>query len=157
MSFSKPFEQTFPVAEARERLFQVSATDLAERALKLVIIHGCLPMKQPEFCDVWAAATIEGVLYGDFCVDAPNIPDEARFMALRRLLDDDVAEMPERYALQNALHEEPKTLLLTMWGQDANGEAFLALYYHPRFEEAEAKRWLIILLGRGPLRSGLES
>ncbi|MFA5853555.1 MAG: hypothetical protein WC866_00555 [Patescibacteria group bacterium] len=157
MPFSKPFEQTFPATEARERLFQVSATDLAERTLRLTQVYGRWPAHAPKFCDVWAAATIDGVLYGDFCVDIANITDEARFMALRRLLGDDVAEMPERQALQNALREEPKTLLLAMWGQDTNDEAFLALYYHPCFQEEEAKRWLTTLLGRGCIRSGLES
>ena len=157
MPFLKPFEQTFPAAEARGRLLQGSATDLAERTLRLMQVYGHWPAEKPEFCDVWAAAKIDGVLYGGFCVDVENIPDEARFMALRRLLGEDVAEMPERHALQSALREGPKTLLLAMWGQDANHEAFLVLYFHPRFEEEDAKRWLTTLLGRGRIRSGSES
>jgi hypothetical protein len=157
MSFSKPFEQNFPASEARERLFQVSTADLAEGALKLSNVFGRLPAEKPAFCDIWAAATIDGVLYGDFCVDVPSIPDEARFMALRRLLGSSVVEMPERHALQKALCEKPNTLLLAMWGQDVTGGAFLVLYHHPRFDAEEAKRWLITLLGRGPIRSGLES
>ena len=157
MSFSKPFEQSFPASEARERLFQTSAMDLVDGSLKISNVFGRLPAEKPEFCDVWAAATIDGVLYGDFCVDVPSIPDEARFMALRRLLGTSVVEMPERRALQKALREKPVTLLLAMWGQDATGSAFLVLYHHPRFGAEEAKRWLITLLGRGPIRSGLES
>lgn len=157
MSFSKPFEQSFPVAEARKRLFQISATDLMEGVLGMSSVFGRLPSEKPGFCDVWAAAAIDGVLYGDFCVDVPNIPEEARFMALQRLLGPVATERPEHQALQKALREGPETLLLAMWGQDADGCAFLVLYHHPSFEESEAKCWLATLLGRGFIRTGSES
>ncbi|WKZ29055.1 MAG: hypothetical protein QY323_06040 [Patescibacteria group bacterium] len=157
MSISKPPEHVFPSSEARERLFQVSATDLADGKLLLAQAYGRWPVVKPTFCDVWAAAKIDGTLYGDFCVDAGNIPDEARFMALRKLLGDSAAEVPERDSLLRAMLEEPDTLLLAMWGENANGEAFLALFHHPSFTETEAKSWLVTMLGRGIVRTGSES
>lgn len=157
MSISKPPEYAFPSSEARERLFQVSATDLAEGKLLLMQAFGHWPVVKPTFCDVWAVAKIDGALYGDFCVDAGNIPDTARFMALRKLLGDSVVEVPERGSLLRVMLEEPDTLLLAMWGENTDGEAFLALFHHPGFTETEARNWLITMLGRGTVRTGSES
>ncbi len=159
MSISKPSDHSSPPSGGRERLYQVSGTDLANLALRHLQLRGAHLPKEPVFFDSWAAAHFDGVLYGDFTTDV-DLPEEARLLSLRVLIGD-VIGAPNRECLQRSLQAaretEPQTLLVVMWGQDGSDDAFVSLFYHPRFTEVEAVRWLITLLGCGPLRTGLES
>ncbi len=146
MSFSNP---TAPVSpEMRERLFLVTAGDLASLTLRHTPLHGRLSPLSPRFCDVWSAAIMNGVLYGDFCVELKHTPHEARFAALRRLIGD-VSGVPNSATLLTAMRRPPQTLLIAMWGQDVRGSAFAALYHHPSFSKEEALLWLLAWMGRG--------
>ncbi len=154
MSFSN---QTMPVSpEMRERLFLVSAKDLSNRVLHPVLLRGTTTPTQPKFCDVWSAANLDGVLFGDFCVDMEDTPDEARFVAFRAALGDIRGE-PDPETLLAAMTHVPQTLIVVIWGEEPDGTAFAAFFHHPCLAAEDAKRWLITWIGRGPLRSGTES
>ena len=86
MSFSNPTAPLTP--EMRNRLFLVTAEDLASLTLRHAMLSGQLDPLHPKFCDVWSAATIDGVLYGDFCAELKRTPPEARYASLRRLIGD---------------------------------------------------------------------
>ena len=154
MSF---WNQTMPSSpEMRERLFLVASKDLADLSLVPVMLYGALAPTQPLFCDVWAVAKLDDVLFGDFCVDVQDIPEPVRYASLRKLIGE-AEGSPDFLACMGALASEPSTLFIVMWGLDEHHQAFAVLYHHPMLGTVEAKRSLLAVIGTGRRSIGAEA